>query len=535
MTHGMVCAPQPEAVEAGVLALKAGGNAVDAAIACALMQTVVDPQMSGIAGFGGAHLYLPGKGVHGLIDFHGRAPAKATPDMWADLLERETEDGFGFVLKGQVNDLGYRAATTPGSLKAFHEVLARHGTLSWRQVVEPAIATAEDGFAIRPHVYDFWSRSEGLGLVDPIERLRFSPSGRRIYFRADGTLRPLGSILRNPDMARTLARIAAEGPEVFYEGEIAHAIADDMAANGGLLGLGDLVGYRAEDTAPLWGEYRGHRIATNQPPGGGIMVVQMLHILENFDLAALGHNTPAYIRVVAEAMKRATIDKDRYVGDPRFVDVPIARLTDKATARAQAGEIERGEVAHVPRVATGAESKDTTHVCAVDEHGNVVSMTHSLGMSSGAITEGLGFMYNNCMGVFDPRPGHTGSIAPGKARFTSMAPTIVFQGDAPLIALGAPGATHIAMGILQVILNVIDFAMSMSDAVAAPRFAATSDIVDVTNRIPRFVTAELEAQGYEIRRSYRSYHIAGVHGIEIRDGRWHGGADPGRDGVALQV
>jgi gamma-glutamyltranspeptidase/glutathione hydrolase len=549
MTHGMVCAPQPEAVEAGALALKRGGNAVDAAIACALVQTVVDPQMCGIAGFGSLHLYLPGPGVHGkgvhgkgvhsCIDFHGRAPAAARPDMWAELVESEAEDGFGFRLRGRVNDLGYQAVTTPGSLGAFHQALSRHGTLAWREVLEPAIALAEEGFMIRPHVHDFWTRKEAFGLADHIERLRLTPAGRRIYFDADGELRALGSLLKNPEMARTLRRIADGGIEVFYEGEIAEVMAADMARHGGLLTLADIRDTRPEDTEPLWGEYRGHRIASNPPPGGGVMVIEMLQMLEPFDLAALGHNSPDYIRIVSEAMKRATLDKDNHVGDPRFVEVPLERLLSRDYAAEQAAAIRRGEIAHVARLGAHPEPKDTTQVSVADEHGNLVSMTHSLGMPSGAITEGLGFMYNGCMSVFDPRPGRTGSIAAGKARFTAMAPTIVFEGasggEAPRLVLGAPGGTFITMGILQAILNVIDFGMTAGEAVAAPRFCTTSDVIDVVNRIPRFVTDELEERGYQVRRSYRGFHFAGVHAIGIKDGKWQGGADPGRDGMALEV
>ena len=540
MTHGMVCAPQPEAVEAGALALKRGGNAVDAAIASACAQTVVDPQMCGIAGFGSIQLYLPGAGVHGCIDFHGRAPAAARPEMWAELVEWEAEDGFGFKLRGRVNDLGYQAVTTPGSLGAFHQALTRHGTLDWKQVLEPAIALAEEGFMIRPHVHDFWTRKEAFGLADHIERLRLTPSGRRIYFDEAGGLRELGTILTNPDMARTLRRIADGGVEVLDQGEIAEVMVADMARNGGLLTLEDIRNTQPEDTEPLWGEYRGHRVASNPPPGGGIMVIEMLQMLEPFDLAALGHNSPDYIRIVSEVMKRTTVDKDRSVGDPKFVDVPLERLLSRDTAAGQAAAIRRGEVAQVPRLGAGAESpaiesKDTTHISVTDEHGNLVSMTHSLGMPSGAITEGLGFMYNGCMSVFDPRPGNTGSIAPGKARLTAMAPTIVFQGESPRLVLGAPGGTFITMGILQTILNVIDFGMTAGDAVAAPRFCTTSEVIDVVNRIPRFVTAELEARGYRVRRSYRGYHFAGVHAIGIVNGKWQGGADPGRDGMALEV
>ena len=393
---------------------------------------------------------------------------------------------------------------------------------------------------IRPHVHDYWTRKEVFGLANHIERLRLTPAGRRIYFDDAGELRALGTVLKNPDMARTLRRIADGGVAAFYEGEIAEQMAADIAENGGLLTLEDIRNTRPEDRAPLWGEYRGHRIASNPPPGGGVMVIEMLQMLEHFDLKALGHNSPDYIRIVSEVMKRATVDKDRFVGDPRFVEVPLERLLSRGYAAEQAAAIRRGEIARVPRLGAGAESphhesKDTTQVSVADEHGNLVSLTHSLGVPSGAITEGLGFMYNGCMAVFDPRPGKTGSIAPGKARFTAMAPTLVFEGARPRLVLGAPGGTFITMGILQAILNVIDFGMTAGEAVAAPRFCTTSEVIDVVNRIPRYVTDELEARGYRVRRSYRGYHFAGVHAIGIVDGKWQGGADPGRDGMALEV
>ena len=536
MTHGMIVAPQPEAVEAGAVALREGGNIVDAAIVCALVQGVVDPQMAGIAGFGSMQLYLPGRGVHAFLDFHGTVPAAATPDMWAGLIEGETRDGFGFILEDRVNEAGYQSVTVPGSLKAYHEAQTAYGTMAWADVLAPAIAYAEDGFAVRPHVYETWIEEDSVfGRVDMVDRLRLTETGRRIYFRADGTLKRPGEIVRNPDMARTLRRIAEAGAQVFYEGDIAREIDADMRANGGLLSARDLADYRTTRNEPLWGEYRRHRIATNQPPGGGVMLIEMLNILESFDLAGLGHNTPEYIRVVAEAMKRATIDKDAHVGDPRFRDVPLERLCDKGYAKDLAGRIERGEKAHVERLQDGAESPNTTHLSAVDEAGNAVAMTHSLGSSSGAITEGLGFMYNNCMGVFDPRPGRTGSIEPGKSRFTAMCPTLVFDEGGLVLNLGAPGGTNITMGVMQAILNVIDFGMSMSDAVAVPRFSATSDVIGVSNRIPRFVTAALEDQGYAVARSPQSYAFARVHGIRIADGRWTGGADPAADGMALAV
>ena len=535
MAEGMIVAPQPEAVEAGAVVLKRGGNAVDAAIACALVQGVVDPLMAGIAGFGSLQLYLPAKGVHGFIDFHGRVPAAATADMWADLIEGEARDGFGFILRGRVNDVGYQSITIPGSLRAYHEAQSEHGTWPWPEVVAPAIERAEAGYLVRPHVYQFWIDESDMGRAPNAERLRCTAAGRRLYCDASGAPLKPGTPIRNPDLARSLRRIAEGGADVFYSGDLALEIDADMQKNGGLLSLEDLGNYRTTRIEPLWGEYRGLRVATNNPPGGGIMLVEMLNILENFDLAALGHNTPEYMRVVCEAMKRATIDKDAHVGDPAFIDVPVARLADKGYARELAAAIERGEKAHVERYAGAPESKNTTHISVIDGHGNAVSMTHSLGMPSGVISDGLGFMYNGCMAVFDPRPGRTGSIAPGKSRFSSICPTIVFRDDEPYIVIGAPGGTQIAMGVLQAILNVVDFGMSMADAVSAPRFSSTSDLVDVSNRIPSYVTRELEAQGYEIARSHLSYGFAAVHGIRIDDGRPEGAADPGHDGMALAV
>ena len=534
MATGMVTAPQPEAVEAGLDALRAGGNAVDAAVATALVQTAVDPQMCGIAGFGAMHVYMPRRGVHTFIDFHGRAPLAARPDMWTHLLRGESEDGFGFILEGRVNEIGYGSITTPMTLKALDEALRTYGTQRLETLLEPAIGYAENGFMVRPHVSAFWNMVATEGRAAHMELLTTIPATRKIYLKSDGSLRSVGELLRNPDMAQTYRRIAAAGVDDFYAGELAKTIADDMAAHGGLLSIEDLGTCATERTNPLWGTYRGYRLATNRPPGGGLMLIEMLNILEHFDLKALGHNSPRYIATVSEAMKIATVDKDAKVGDPRFVSVPLDELTSKAYAAPLAERIRRGEKTHVPRLGA-REAADTTQVTVVDGDGNCVSMTHSLGMPSGVVTEGLGFMYNGCMAVFDPRPGRPGSIAPGKSRFSSLAPTIVFKDDAPFFVLGAPGGTYIAMGLLQTILNVVEFGMDAQQAISAPRFCTTSDTISLTNRILRRTERELQAMGYPTKRWPLSYHFAGVHGIRIVEGRLDGGADPGRDGMALAV
>jgi gamma-glutamyltranspeptidase/glutathione hydrolase len=234
-------------------------------------------------------------------------------------------------------------------------------------------------------------------------------------------------------------------------------------------------------------------------------------------------------------MKRAVADKEAHVGDPAFVDVPVERLLSKEHAKAAAADIRAGRRVRIDRVGL-PEPKDTTHVAVIDREGNAVTMTHTLGMPSGVITDGLGFMYNGAMSVFDPRPGRAGSVAPGKSRFSAICPTLVFGTGGLRAAIGAPGGAQIAIGVMQALVNLLEFGMSMSDAVAAPRFSATSHIIDVTMRIPTHVTEELERDGYTIARNPNTFDVAAVHGIEVRpDGSLHGGADPGHDGMAMAV
>jgi gamma-glutamyltranspeptidase/glutathione hydrolase len=449
---------------------------------------------------------------------------------------RECDDGFGFVLRGEVNEIGYQSMTTPLTIGAFDEALRRYGTRTLAELLEPAADWCERGFMVRPHVHSFWMQPPQYGRIERVRVLRDYPATARIYLKPDGSIHQVGELLRNPDMGRTYRRIAAEGVDDFYRGAIARRMAQDMAEHGGLITMEDLAACRPEIAEPLWTTYRGHRVATNPPPGGGLLVVLMLNILENFDLAAMGHNSPEYVATVAEAMKIATLDKDTRMGDPRFVDVPLAELASKAYAARLAERIRRGEKTHVPRVNAGApESRDTTHVCVMDAEGNCVSLTHSLGSSSGVVTDGLGFMYNNCMMVFDPRPGRPGSLAPGKARFSAMSPTIVFRDDRPFFAVGAPGGTTITMGNLQAILNAVDFGMSAQEAVSAPRFCATSDTIELTNRILHSTQRALEARGYPVTRHPYSYMFPLVHAVRMLDGRLDGGADPAGDGLAATV
>jgi gamma-glutamyltranspeptidase/glutathione hydrolase len=535
MKNGMIVCPQPEAAEAGAAVLERGGNAVDAVIACAFMQGVVDPLMSGIGGFGSMQLYMPGRGVHQIVEFYAKASLSATPDMWVDKLLGQSRDGFAFLLEGGISEFGHLAACTPGSVKGYDYALSRFGTMDWADVIAPAIAQARSGVLVRPHMHWFWSQDQkGSGQVNTVDKLRYSETGKNLYFRPDGSLKRVGDLLANPDMANTLERLAKGGAELFYKGELAEEIAADFAGNGGLISREDLAAYNLSVAEPVWGSYRGHRISTSPPPASGMLMLQILNMLENFEIGALSHGGTEHVRLLAEAMKRMTIDKDQHMGDPAYVDVPVERLISKEHAAAQAQSIARGERADVKRLERSS-SRETTHISVVDSQGNAVALTHTLGSPSGAITPGLGFMYNGTMSRFDPRPGRAGSIAPGKRRSSSAAPTIVFKDDKPFIVMGAPGGSYIAPAMAQGITNVVDFGMSMLEAVAAPRIVGVSNSIDISNRIRRSVSAELSAMGYDIKRSAQSYPFAALHGIKIDDGRCSGGADPQRDGMAISV
>ena len=536
MTKGTLVAPQPEAAEIGGQILQKGGNAIDAAIAMAFTQTVVDPQMCGIAGFGSAQILIPEKKVHTTIDFHGRAPLSTTEDMWLDSIQHEATDGWGFILKNRENEFGYQSIGTPRTLAALETMLKNYGTMSLDQLIAPSLGYCFDGFLIRPHISEFWNLPPTAGRDANLSMITKFSSTRKIYCDGNGMPLKVGDTLINKDMGSTLEKISKHGVREFYQGEISHRIIEDISAKGGLLTYKDLTMCQPEGNAPLRATFKEFDIFTNHPPGGGIMLLQMLKILENFDLKKLEHNSPEYIRVVSEAMKLATIDKDNKVGDPRFVDVPLNTLLSKEYCSNLSDQIRDGRKADVSRFNNGGqESKNTTQICAVDQDLNCVTITHTLGQPSGVVTDGLGFMYNGAMTVFDPRPGRPGSLAPGKARFSAISPTIVKKDDKPILILGSPGATYITMGNLQVILNVLEFGMEIQEAISAPRFAATSNTIEISNRILRSTETELKNMGYPILRDPKSFTFAWVHGILISDGLVTGGADPATDGMSLSI
>ncbi len=309
----------------------------------------------------------------------------------------------------------------------------------------------------------------------------------------------------------------------------------DLAANGSFVTAEDFSQYALRDDPAVVGTYRGHTIASSMAPHGGPTLIAILNILEGYDLAALGHNSPDYIYIVSMAMKAAFADRNRTIADPDFDDVPVEWMISKERAAYWREHIDAGDPLDVDEALT--ESPHTTHVTVVDDAGNCVSLTHSLGMSSGVITPGLGFMYNNSMINFYPLPGHPNSIAPRKSRSTGMAPTIVYQGDKPRLVLGSPGASRIITSNVQVILNVLDFGMGIGEAVYAPRFDCQVNDIRCHKRIPEYVCAEVRKR-HPIRRIPQSHGgFALVHAIEIdpQTGKLTGAADTGADGMALLV
>ncbi len=533
MKKSMVVAPQPEAAEIGIEILRAGGNAVDAAIATAFAQGVCDPMMCGVSGYGTMIIHRHNAGEQICVDFHSRAPSAVTPTMWEHLLEFQSPDGFGFTLAGNVNELGYKAIGVPAAVRGYELAHSRYGRMPWRAVVQPAIDLAREGWAIRPAVYRYWNESEEkTGILETIERIRFSDEGRRLYFRADGTTRKIGEIVVNEGYATVLETIARDGADSFYLGDIAKAMIADIAANDGLLTREDLAAYSACVSTPVRARYRGFDVASSPSPASGLMLIQMLMALEQYDLAALGHNSPGYIRLVSEVMKRSTVDKEALIGDPGLLPDPTDTMLDPDKIRLWREQIDRGEKQQVTRVGKVNESTDTTTLAVVDAESNCVSLTQTLALPSGVVTTGLGFMQNGTMAAFDPRPGYPGSMAPGRIRISSMCPSVVLDGGKPRIVVGAPGGPQIPMGVLQTILNILDFGMAVDSAVAAPRFSSTSNAIDLSKRIPRSVARELSDLGYTIRHNPYGFAFSSVHALEFTENGVTGGADPSRDGVA---
>jgi gamma-glutamyltranspeptidase/glutathione hydrolase len=536
IARAMISAPEAAAVEAGAAVLARGGNAVDAAVTCAFVQGAVNPHDSGLGGF--ALLTMqPGGGAGApiVLDAPALAGGRTTADMWAARVTGDLRDGWGFVVEGDPNKSGYSSICTPGGLRGLATMLERWGTIGLAEAVEPAARMADDGFVIDERVAGYWAvPSPYPGMADMLDIVRANPEASRLYLR-DGQPPRAGDLIRNPDLARVLRRIGEGGADEFYIGEIGRRVAEDLAAGGGFVTADDLAGARVTDRTPAETTYHGYRIVTAPAPHCGPPLLELLNMLEGWDLPAMGHNSAAYLLRVGAAMQAMFADRSAFLGDPAFVDVPQDLILSKERAAWWRDRIEAGAPIHARPVP--AEAPGTTHVSVVDAAGTCVSLTHSLGGSSGVISPGLGFMYNNSMFGFDPRPGHPNSIAPGKGRITGMTPTIVYRGDDPILVIGAPGATRIVTAIAQVIVNHVDFGMSLPEAVLAPRFHAQGDAFATQVRILQRVVDEVRRHHPVTRSPGAHGGFAFVHaiGIDPVTRRLTGAADAGSDGMAIGI
>ncbi|GAC1652966.1 MAG: gamma-glutamyltransferase [Candidatus Dormibacteraceae bacterium] len=526
----MIVCPQPLAAEAGLSVLRAGGNAVDAAVTIAFCQGVLDPQMCGIGGSGMMLVHRAG-GATEVIEFHARAGEQVRPDQWERAFVREAADRYNFVVEGGVNDHGHQSVGVPGTVAGLAAALERHGSIGWADAIRPAIALARDGVPVSATLHQTWTSEVNPDQLPMALRIQATEPARRLYTDG-GRLKRMGDLFVQADYAHTLELLAAEGPAAFYRGPIARQIAADFQDHGGYLTEADLAGYAVEVTEPLRSLYRGLTVVAPPPPAGGLTLLQMLNFLEGYDLAGLGWPSLEAARLRVEAMGWAFADRERHLADPRFADVPVARLLDKDYAAAARAQLATG---HHFAGRAPIEEPSTTHVCVVDGSGNAVSMTHTLGSSSGVVTEGLGFGYNNYLNCFDPRPGRVNSIAPGKTRITMMVPTLVFAGERIHAVAGAPGGTKIVTGVLQTLLNAIDHGMSPVEAVSAPRVDYQADIVQAEGRVPLDVVQGLRELGYEVNRrpqNYDSYFALAQLIVAGEDGSLRGASDPRKDGGA---
>ncbi|HEV8382287.1 MAG TPA: gamma-glutamyltransferase [Gemmatimonadales bacterium] len=524
--HAMVVTAHPLATQAGVDILKQGGNAIDAAVAVAFALEVVLPDAGNIGG-GGFIVQRTAGGEVTALDYREAAPAAATHDMFVDSAGNPTKK----------SEVGHLAAGVPGSVAGLYEAWKKYGSLPWATLIAPAIRLAQG------HLID----AERSGDIAADRELLAQFPASRAQFLVHDSAPPAGAMWRQPDLARTLQLISDSGPDVFYRGQIADLIVSEMQRGGGLITKDDLRRYRAKWRTPITLTYRGHTIYSMPPPSsGGVTMGEILNILEGYDtLPAFG--TPAYVHLVTEAMRRAFIDRNRWLGDPDFVDMPIERLLSKSYAATLRAQIDPQHATPTPPQTASDEAMHTTHYSIVDAQGNAAAVTTTLngGFGSGVTVTGAGFLLNNEMDDFATAPGkpnmyglvqgENNAVAGGKRMLSAMTPSIVLDSAGNLqMVVGTPGGPTIITSVAQVILNVLDQKMSLGDAVAAPRIhhqALPDQTYYEHGGLSDATVRALEAMGHKMeQRRGRSGIIAA---IQKTAGGWVGVADPRYAGGAL--
>jgi gamma-glutamyltranspeptidase/glutathione hydrolase len=463
--HAMVVAQEPLAADAGAAILKKGGNAIDAAVAVAFALAVTHPSAGNLGG-GGFLLARFADGKAAFIDFREMAPMAASRDMYVGPDGKLTQDSL----------TGWRAAAVPGTVRGLELAHRKYGSRPWAELVEPAIRLAAEGVTL--------SYAEARSMCGARARLGRFDESRRIFLNGGACYEP-GETLRQPELARTLERIAKHGAADFYEGETARILAEEMRRNGGLITLEDLRGYRAVEREPLRGAYRGYTILTAPPPSsGGIGILQMLGMLEGTGYEKQGAGSAASLHWIAEVMRRSFADRAQFLGDADFARVPVRGLLDPGYLASRRASIRADRATPSSEVGAGQparEPEDTTHFNVIDPRGNAVALTYTINNSYGSAVTAprLGFLLNNEMDDFAAQPGkpnmfgliqgEANAIAPGKRPLSAMTPTIVEKDGRLVMALGAPGGPRIISGVLQVLLHVIDFGLDIQRAVDQPR------------------------------------------------------------------
>jgi gamma-glutamyltranspeptidase/glutathione hydrolase len=533
-TQGMVSTSHTLATEVALQVLKDGGNAVDAAVTAGFALAVTQPRSGNIGG-GGFMLIAPGDGTAPeVIDYRETAPAAATEDLFLD------EDGN---VDQNRSRFTHKAAGVPGTVAGLALALERHGSISLKQALAPAIKLASDGFVV--------PRRFSEGLEQARERMTRWPATLETFYKEDGSAWQPGERFRQPELAATLQRIADQGTDGFYKGETARLIAAEMASNDGLITEADLAGYEPAIRTPVHGTYRGHDIYSMSPPSsGGIHIVQILNILEGFPIGKYGHNSASAIHHMAEAMKLAYADRTQYLGDTDFVDVPVAGLISKGYAEELRGTINADKTRPASEIKPGQpaayESPETTHFSVVDRWGNAVSNTYTINFSygSGITVAGAGFLLNNEMDDFSAKPGvpnaygliggAANKIEPGKRMLSSMSPTVVRKNGRNFLVTGSPGGSRIITTTLQVIMNVIDHGMNIQSAVSVPRIHHQwlPDQIRVEQGISADTVKLLESKGHTV---VTDSAMGAIQSIMIgEDGTLYGGADPRRSTSSAQ-
>jgi gamma-glutamyltranspeptidase/glutathione hydrolase len=531
--NGMVVSSDSLATQVGVEILKKGGNAVDAAVAVGFALAVTYPQAGNIGG-GGFMVIRMANGETVTIDFREKAPMKASENMFLD------ENGNFVPEKSQV---GHLSVGVPGSVAGLLLALEKYGTMSRREVLEPAIELAEKGFIV----------NEGLAnaFKNAFEHFKKFPSTMR-YFSKNGQPYSAGDRLVQKDLAKVLKLIRDKGRDGFYKGKVADLIVEEMKRGGGLITYEDLENYQPVLRKPVVGNYRGYEIISMGPPSsGGVCLIELLNILENFDLKKYGFGSSYTIHYLVEAMKRVYADRAEYLGDPDFVQIPLDKLLSKEYAKELASEIDTFYATPSSRiirsVSPTSEGVHTTHYSVVDRWGNVVAVTTTINSYFGSMVavDGAGFFLNNEMDDFSAKPGapnqfgllgsKANSIQPGKRMLSSMTPTIVLKNGKPFLVLGSPGGSTIITSVLQVILNVVDFGMNIQEAVDSPRIHHQwypDQIFFERRGLPRDVIENLERRGHKLVE--RAGYQGEVQAILIdENGVKYGAVDPRGYGLAM--